>query len=75
MNSMTININPVNSAFRPFVPTGTYQKNCQNITITLLCNCIGTDNLEMPSVISFKAEEAKEIHDILNAEGNVGLQF
>ena len=55
MNNNTINITPAPSALGPFVPTGSYQKNCKNITITVLCNSLQEDGTENPTVLSYSA--------------------
>lgn len=73
MNNNTINITPAPSALGAFMPTGSYQKNCKNITITLLCNCTQEDGADNPTVISFAATDAAQIYDIVNENGSLGL--
>lgn len=73
MNNNTINITPAPSALGPFVPTGSYQKNCKNITITVLCNSLQEDGTENPTVLSYSATEVNQIYDIMNGNGTLAL--
>ena len=72
INFMAISGNPVPSG-SPYLPSGSYLINSQNISITLNATCQNVNGQSVPSSLTYEASQLGPVFDIHNTNGQLGL--